>query len=130
MKKKAIYYEDERNKRPVEESIEVILMKRKIIVPKTINQHIEEELRKSPGFRKAYDEEVARLQIGYKITQLRQMRHLSQAELAKKVNTTQQTISRLEDLRNARINLKTLARLAAALRARLSIDFIPRELSV
>jgi DNA-binding XRE family transcriptional regulator len=103
---------------------------KKIIVPKTVSQHIEEEFRKNPKFRKAYDEEATRLQIGYKITQLRQMRHLSQAELARKVNTTQQTISRLEDLRNARINIKTLARLAVALRARLSIDFIPRELSV
>jgi DNA-binding XRE family transcriptional regulator len=88
------------------------------------------EFRKSPEFRRAYDEEVARLQVGYKIAQLRQMRHLSQTELAKKVNTTQQTISRLEDLRNSRINIKTLARLAAALRARLSIDFIPNELAV
>ncbi|TAM37902.1 XRE family transcriptional regulator [bacterium] len=105
-------------------------MKKKAIVSKTVSRHIEEEFRKSPEFRKAYDEEAARLQIGYKITQLRRMRHLSQAELARKVNTTQQTISRLEDLRNARINVKTLARLAAALRARLSIDFIPRELSV
>jgi len=105
-------------------------MKRKIIVPKTISQHIEEEFRKNLEFRKAYDEEVSRLQIGYKIAQLRQMRRLSQAELARKVNTTQQTISRLEDLRNARINIKTLARLAAALRARLSIDFVPRELGV
>jgi len=105
-------------------------MKRKVIIPRTISQHIEEEFRKNPEFRKAYDEEIARLQIGYKIAQLRQMRHLSQAELARKVNTTQQTISRLEDLRNARINVKTLARLAAALKARLSIDFIPRELNV
>ncbi len=105
-------------------------MKRKIMTPRTISQHIEEEFRNNPEFRKAYDEEVTRLQIGYKITQLRQMRHLSQAELAKKVNTTQQNISRLEDLRNARINIKTLTRLAAALKARLSIDFIPRELSV
>ena len=105
-------------------------MKRKMVTPKTVSQHIEEEFRKSPEFRRAYDEEVARLQVGYKIAQLRQMRHQSQAELAKKVNTTQQTISRLEDLRNSRINIRTLARLAAALRARLSIDFIPNELSV
>lgn len=104
-------------------------MKRKIVVPKTVSRHIEEEFRKNPEFRKAYDEEAARLQIGYKIAQLRQMRHLSQAQLAKKVNATQQTISRLEDLRNARINIKTLAKLAAALKARLSIDFVPSELS-
>lgn len=105
-------------------------MKRRIMTPKTVSRHIEEEFRKSPAFRKAYDEELARLQIGYKIAQLRHMRHLSQAELARKVNTTQQTISRLEDLRNTRINIKTLTRLAAALRARLSIDFIPTELGV
>ena len=84
----------------------MIIMKRKIMIPRTISQHIEEEFRNNPEFRKAYDEEVTRLQIGYKITQLRQMRHLSQAELARKVNTTQQNISRLEDLRNARINIK------------------------
>ena len=100
-------------------------MKNKVIIAKSVRQHIEEEFKKSPEFKKAYDEEVARLQIGYKIAQLRQMRHLSQAELAKKVKTTQQTISRLEDLENAHININTLARLAGALKARLSIDFIP-----
>jgi hypothetical protein len=44
-------------------------MKRKIIVPKTISQHIEEELRKNPEFRKAYKEEVAKLRKRYKIAQ-------------------------------------------------------------
>ena len=102
---------------------------RKAITVKTISQHIEEEFRKSPEFRKAYDEEAVRLQIGYKIARLRQLRHLSQAELARKVATTQQTISRLEDLSNSRVNIKTLARIAAALKAKLSIDFIPREVS-
>ena len=38
---------------------------KKIVVPKTVSQHIEEEFRKNPEFRKAYDEEVARLQIGH-----------------------------------------------------------------
>jgi len=104
-------------------------MKNRVVVAKTVRQHIEEESKKSPEFKKAYDEEVARLQVGFKIAQLRQMRHLSQAELAKKVKTTQQTISRLEDLKNTRVNINTLARLAAALKARLSIDFIPSELS-
>jgi hypothetical protein len=37
-------------------------MKRKRIEPKTVSQHIEEESSKSSEFRKAYDEEVARLQ--------------------------------------------------------------------
>jgi DNA-binding XRE family transcriptional regulator len=104
-------------------------MKKKIVTPKTVSRHIEEEFRKSPEFRKAYDEEMARLQIGWKLARLRQMRNLSQAELAKKIHTTQQTISRLEDLRGGGINIKTLARIAAALKARLAIDFIPQELN-
>lgn len=103
---------------------------RKMMMPKTVSRHIEEEFRKNPEFRKAYDEEAARLQIGYKISRLRHMRHLSQMELAKKVATTQQTISRLEDLANTRVNIRTLSRIAAALKAKLSIDFIPREISV
>jgi hypothetical protein len=37
-------------------------MKRKVIVPKTVRQHIEKEFKKSPEFRKAYDEEAASLQ--------------------------------------------------------------------
>ena len=103
-------------------------MKTKKIIAKSFDQHLQEEFKKSPEFKKAYDEEMARLQVGYKIAQLRQMRHLSQAELAKKVKTTQQTISRLEDLKNTRININTLARLAVALKAKLSIDLIPSEL--
>ena len=105
-------------------------MKEKVIVAKSIRQHIEEESKKDPAFKIAYEEEVARLQIGFRIAKLRQMRHLSQAALAKKVKTTQQTISRLEDLKNASVNIDTLARIASALKARLSIDFIPAELSL
>ena len=100
-------------------------MKIKTVIAKSFDQHLQEEFKKSPQFKKAYEEEVARLQIGWKIAQLRQMRHLSQAQLARRIKTSQQTISRLEDLKDARVNINTLARLAAALKARLSIDFIP-----
>jgi hypothetical protein len=36
--------------------------KRKRMIPKTVSQHIDEESLKNPEFRKAYNEEVARLQ--------------------------------------------------------------------
>lgn len=101
--------------------------KKKIIIPESLSQHIEEEFKKSEEFRKAYITEMARLQIAYKITQLRKTRHLTQAQLAKRMKTTQQTISRLEDPRNAEITLSTLSRLAVALKARLSIDLIPKQ---
>lgn len=106
-------------------------MKRKknkrIIVPESLSKHIEEEFKKSEEFRKAYITEMARLQIAYKIIQLRKARHLTQAQLAKRMKTTQQTISRLEDPKNAEITLSTLSKLAVALEARLSIDLVPRQ---
>jgi len=44
-------------------------MKRKIIVSKTISQHIEEEFRKNPEFKKVYKEELSNLHKRYKIAQ-------------------------------------------------------------
>jgi len=102
-------------------------MKKKIILPESVGQHIEEQYRKSPEFRKSYDEEVLRLKLAYKIAQLRKARHLSQHELAEKVGTTQQTISRLEDSENTQLNLHTLTRLAMALKAKLDIDLVPQK---
>jgi len=100
--------------------------KKKVIIPESVSQHIEEEYKKSPEFRKAYDEEVLKIKLAYKIVQLRKLRHLSQYELAKKVGTTQQNISRLEDSTNAQITLHTLTRLAKALKAKLSVELVPQ----
>ena len=104
-----------------------IEQKKKIITPESVSQHVEEQYKKSREFRKAYDEEVLMLKIAYKIAQLRKQRHVTQGELAKKIGTTQQTISRLEDSENTKVTVHTLARLAVALRAKLSIDLIPRD---
>ena len=101
--------------------------KKKIITPESISQHVEEQYKRSREFRKAYDEEVLMLKIAYKIAQLRKQRHVTQGELAKKIGTTQQTISRLEDSENVKITVHTLARLAIALKAKLSIDLVPQE---
>ena len=101
--------------------------KRKTIVPESISRHIEEEYKKGPEFRKAYDEEVLKLKLAYKIIQLRKLRHLSQGQLARKIGTTQQNISRLEDSANAQITIHTLTRLAKALRARLTVDLVPQK---
>lgn len=100
-------------------------MKRRII-PESVKQHVEEEYKRSPEFRKAFDEEVLRLKIAYKVTQLRKARRITQRELAKRIGTSQQNISRLEDSRNTQITLHTLVRLARALKARLSIDILPQ----
>jgi DNA-binding transcriptional regulator YiaG len=103
--------------------------KKKAIVPESIDHHIEEEFKKNPEFRKAYMDESMRLQLAYKIMQLRKSRHLSQAQLAKRMHTTQQTVSRLEDPQNIEITLSTLSKLAVALKARLSVDLVPQQMS-
>lgn len=97
----------------------------KTIVPRSISQHVEEEYKKSAEFRKSYDEEITRLEIARHIERLRIKRGLTQMQLARKINTTQQTISRLEDPTNVRISVKTLMRVASALKSRLCIHFIP-----
>ncbi len=65
-------------------------------MPETIGKHIEEEYKTSQTFRKSYDEEVLLLKIAYKIAQLRKQRHITQGELARRMGTTQQTVSRLD----------------------------------
>ena len=100
---------------------------RKIRVPESVSQHIEGEFSKSMQFRKSYMDEITRLRLAYKIMQLRKARHLSQAQLAKRMGTTQQTISRLEDSENIRITIGTLSKLSVALKARLSIDILPKS---
>ena len=100
--------------------------KKKVVIPESVSQHIEESYKKSPEFRKAYDAEIMMLKIAYKITQMRKERHITQSELARKIGTTQQTISRIEDSTNTRMTVNTLVRLAKALHAKLNIDLIPQ----
>lgn len=101
------------------------IIKKRMTIPESVSQHIEEEYKKSPDFRKAYDEEIMMLKIAYKISQLRKHRHITQSALARMTGTTQQTISRLEDSKNTQVTLHTLAKLAKALHARINIDLAP-----
>jgi len=101
--------------------------KKRIIVPGSVSQHIEEEFRKNREFRAAYTDEVTKLEIGRKIKQLRIKKKLSQIALAHRMKTTQQTVSRLEDIKNAKVTLVTLAKVAMALGVTLSIDFVPQK---
>ncbi len=97
------------------------------IVPTRVSQHIEEEFRKNRRFRDAYINEITRLKLAKEIRQLRQKRKLTQAQLAKRIGTSQQTISRLEDFKNMEMTLLTLAKIAIALRAKLKIDLVPKK---
>ena len=97
--------------------------RKKVIVPESVSQHIEEESKNNSDFRKSYRDEITRLNLAYKIAQLRKKKHFTQAQLARRVKTTQQTISRLEDFKNVEITISTLSKIALALNARLNIEF-------
>ena len=74
--------------------------------------------------RMAYDEEAVYVDLAVEIARLREKEGYSQKELAKKLHTTQQTVSRLESTDNRSISLGTLIRIAKALHKRIDIRFV------
>ena len=78
----------------------------------------------SPEMAELLEQERANLDIARKIYELRTEAKLSQAELAKKVGTTQSVISRLEDADYDGHSLAMLRRIASALEKRVEIRFV------
>jgi len=92
-------------------------MKTKRTAPYRFN--IEKE---SPRFKKIYHDELNRARLALRIAELREKCGLTQAELARKVGTTQAGISRLENPNYRNYSLRTLEKVANALRARLRVE--------
>jgi predicted transcriptional regulator len=94
-------------------------MKRKKII--TLNDVIEENL-KDPEFAKHYRREQIINSIAKMIHDIRKRTGMTQSQLAKKVQTTQPVIARLESGRDSRIpSLDLLMRIADAAGAKLDI---------
>ena len=87
-----------------------------------LKDYLEEEL-KDPEFREAFDEEEVYASLAIQIAKIRQNNKLTQKELAKRLHTTQQTISRLENIRNKSYSLQTLIKLARILDKRVNVEF-------
>ena len=85
--------------------------------------YLKEEL-KNKEFKKAFNEEEVYASLAIQTAKIRQEKGITQEELAKRLHTTQQTVSRLEDIHNKSYSLKTLIRLARALDKGLKVDFI------
>jgi len=81
---------------------------------------------KDPEFRKLYEEpdEDPFVDVALKIIKLRQKKHLTQTQLARKIHTSQQAIARLESLKYRGYSLETLGRIAEAFDKRLLIRFV------
>ena len=91
---------------------------------RTFRDRLAEDL-KDPVFLESFEQERLALQIASKITLLREAIGLTQQDLADRMGTSQQTVSRLESGEYEGFTLKTLEKLAEATCTRLKIDFLP-----
>jgi DNA-binding XRE family transcriptional regulator len=80
---------------------------------------------KDKKFREHYEHAQLAAQIAHAITMLRRKLGITQSELARRMGTKQQTVSRLESGEYEGFTLKTLVKLAEATRSRLTISFEP-----
>ena len=85
---------------------------------------LKKRLLKNPAVRKEYDALEEEFALVAAVAQARARARLSQAELAKRMKTTQSAIARLESGRG-RPSTRTLTRFAKATGHRLKISFEP-----
>ena len=76
---------------------------------------------KSPRFAATFQKELSRNKLAEQIAALREKHGWTQAELARKVGTTQSGIARLENPDYRNYSLKTLEKVATVLNARLIV---------
>ncbi len=86
-------------------------------------QHDLNQKLKDPKFRKAYELERAKVALAQKIAELRDAQHLKQADLAKRLNVSQQFISQIETGDSINLTLDTLVKLARSLNRGIKISF-------
>jgi ribosome-binding protein aMBF1 (putative translation factor) len=84
------------------------------------------EARNRPGYAEAYDALEEEFSLVTALIKARTNSGLTQAELAKRMNTTQAVIARLE-AGGRRPSTRTLERLAKATGHRLEISFVPEN---
>ena len=81
-------------------------------------------LLKDPEVRMRFEEDFAKTEIAMAIRTMRKRAHLTQAQLAKRMKTTQSVVARLESAKDSRVpSLSILSQLAAACGARFEFGF-------
>ena len=83
-----------------------------------------QERLKDPAFREAYEEEGLFVELAIRVAHLWQQRRLTQRQLAKRLHTSQQTVSRLESPKNGSLSLRTLVKLAHVLGKEVKVQFV------
>src|SRR5688572_737495 len=92
------------------------------------DRYLEEQL-EDPSFAARYAQAGEAWDVALQLTALRQQAGLSQKELARRLKTSQQHISRLESPGYEGHSLANLRRVASALNARVRVVFEPDEIT-
>lgn len=93
---------------------------KKVVYP-SFERYLAQQM-KNKAFKRAYEEEGQRLEIAYQIMQLRKKQKLSQQVLARKLETTQSVVARME-AGQQNFTTDTLQKIASAFRRELKIQF-------
>ena len=88
---------------------------------KTFKKHLE-TLRKNPEFEEHYEEELKLINLSMKIHEVREGLGLSQVEVAKRAQVTQQQLSKIENGINC--NMLTFLKVCNALDLNLKVDSV------
>lgn len=97
------------------------LMKRLFKTRRFFEDHLRESL-KDPKVRNAYEEADLPIRLAIEIAGLREKKGLTQQELAKRIGTKQQVVSRIEKM-GENFTIGTLQKIARALDSRLFVSF-------
>ncbi len=90
-----------------------------------LDRHLEKHL-KDEEFRLYFETAEAKRIIAQEIATLRKAQKISQAELAERIGTKQQSIARLENPNDKRMpSLEFLERVTKGLKRKLVISFVP-----
>ena len=90
---------------------------------RTFRSRLREDLR-DPEFKAHYQEERQALKLAMKIAKLREKKGLSQQQMAKRMGTSQQAVSRIESGEYEGFTLKTLEKIAEATGTKVKIEFV------
>ena len=98
-------------------------MKKKIKAGIPLNEVLRKDL-KDPGFRKVFEEADIEARLAIQIALARDRAHMTQIQLARKLGTKQQTVSRIER-GGQNLTLRTLWRISQAVKSKLVIELRP-----
>ena len=96
--------------------------KHKKVVYLSFERYLAQQM-KNKAFRRAYEEESQCLRIAYRILQLRKKQKLSQKELARRLDTTQSAVARMETGQQ-NFTTDTLQKIASVFEKDLKIEFV------